>query len=158
MLFMFMCREAMKQLQHEDHVNEQITDILSHEGLDPKQHDEGTENIHRVINRSVHTHVLVLHFTITIVSELTGFYFLQTHFNDVKGYNTALLISSLTADWLVVLIGGHTALYCAKYCGFKSHMDSQFKSHTPRLRTKNCPFRIHMFVKSFKNEKETLAQ
>lgn len=44
-------REAMKQLQHEDHVNEQITDILSHEGLDPKQHDEGTDNIHRVINR-----------------------------------------------------------------------------------------------------------
>ncbi|XP_063896822.1 FHF complex subunit HOOK interacting protein 2A [Helicoverpa armigera] len=43
-------REAMKQLQHEDHVNEQITDILSHEGLDPKHHDEGTENIHRVIN------------------------------------------------------------------------------------------------------------
>ncbi|KAJ8711888.1 hypothetical protein PYW08_008842 [Mythimna loreyi] len=43
-------REAMKQLQHEDHVNEQITDILSHEGLDPKVHDEGSENIHRVIN------------------------------------------------------------------------------------------------------------
>ena len=46
-------REAMKQLQHEDHVNEQITDILSHEGLDPKHHDEGSDNVHRVINRSV---------------------------------------------------------------------------------------------------------
>ncbi|XP_026332075.1 protein FAM160B1-like isoform X2 [Hyposmocoma kahamanoa] len=44
-------REAMKQLQHEDHVNEQITDILSQEGLDPKEHSDNAENIHRVINR-----------------------------------------------------------------------------------------------------------
>ncbi|XP_075984717.1 FHF complex subunit HOOK interacting protein 2A-like isoform X1 [Anticarsia gemmatalis] len=43
-------REAMKQLQHEDHVNEQITDILSHEGLDLKQHNDAADNIHRVIN------------------------------------------------------------------------------------------------------------
>ncbi|XP_061726149.1 FHF complex subunit HOOK interacting protein 2A-like isoform X2 [Cydia pomonella] len=42
-------REAMKQLQHEDHVNEQISDILQHEGLQPEPQD--SENIHRVINR-----------------------------------------------------------------------------------------------------------
>ncbi|XP_063616085.1 FHF complex subunit HOOK interacting protein 2A-like [Cydia splendana] len=41
-------REAMKQLQHEDHVNEQISDILQHEGLQPEPQD--SENIHRVIN------------------------------------------------------------------------------------------------------------
>lgn len=40
----------MKQLQHEDHVNEQINDILSHEGLDLTRQDNG-DNIHRVINR-----------------------------------------------------------------------------------------------------------
>ncbi|XP_073959800.1 FHF complex subunit HOOK interacting protein 2A-like [Choristoneura fumiferana] len=40
-------REAMKQLQHEDHVNEQINDILSHEGLEPARE---RDNIHRVIN------------------------------------------------------------------------------------------------------------
>ncbi|CAH2985872.1 unnamed protein product [Chilo suppressalis] len=40
-------REAMKQLQHEDHVNEQINDILTHEGIDT--HDSA-DNIHRVIN------------------------------------------------------------------------------------------------------------
>lgn len=43
-------REVMKQLQHEDHVNEQITDILSHEGIDATDHSETTENIHKVIN------------------------------------------------------------------------------------------------------------
>ncbi|CAH0678067.1 unnamed protein product [Spodoptera exigua] len=42
-------REAMKQLQHEDHVNEQITDILVHEGLEPGLRPEH-DNIHRVIN------------------------------------------------------------------------------------------------------------
>ncbi|CAG5053508.1 unnamed protein product [Parnassius apollo] len=42
-------REAMKQLQHEDHVTEQINDILQHEGLDTKEQPD-TENIHRVIN------------------------------------------------------------------------------------------------------------
>ncbi|CAH1636166.1 unnamed protein product [Spodoptera littoralis] len=42
-------REAMKQLQHEDHVNEQITDILAHEGLEPGLRP-GDDNIHRVIN------------------------------------------------------------------------------------------------------------
>ncbi|KAH9635237.1 hypothetical protein HF086_013264 [Spodoptera exigua] len=42
--------EAMKQLQHEDHVNEQITDILVHEGLEPGLRPEH-DNIHRVINR-----------------------------------------------------------------------------------------------------------
>ncbi|XP_037962467.2 FHF complex subunit HOOK interacting protein 2A isoform X1 [Plutella xylostella] len=40
-------REAMKQLQHEDHVNEQISDILSHEGVAGAR---GGDNIHRVIN------------------------------------------------------------------------------------------------------------
>ncbi|XP_049885585.1 FHF complex subunit HOOK interacting protein 2A-like isoform X2 [Pectinophora gossypiella] len=43
-------KEAMKQLQHEDHVNEQITDILSHEGLDPKEQGDSNDNIHRIIN------------------------------------------------------------------------------------------------------------
>ncbi|XP_072933202.1 FHF complex subunit HOOK interacting protein 2A-like isoform X2 [Epargyreus clarus] len=42
-------REAMKQLQHEDQVNEQIHDILTHEGVDTRE-QEGGENIHRVIN------------------------------------------------------------------------------------------------------------
>ncbi|XP_047994852.1 FHF complex subunit HOOK interacting protein 2A-like [Leguminivora glycinivorella] len=41
-------REAMKQLQHEEHVNEQISDILQTEGLQPEPRD--SENIHRVIN------------------------------------------------------------------------------------------------------------
>ncbi|CAG4959407.1 unnamed protein product [Colias eurytheme] len=44
-------REAMKQLEHEDAINEQISDILSHEGLDSKEQGENVENIHRVINR-----------------------------------------------------------------------------------------------------------
>ncbi|XP_045517766.1 FHF complex subunit HOOK interacting protein 2A-like isoform X2 [Pieris brassicae] len=44
-------REAMKQLEHEDAINEQISDILSHEGLDNKEQGENMENIHRVINR-----------------------------------------------------------------------------------------------------------
>ncbi|CAK1545447.1 unnamed protein product [Leptosia nina] len=43
-------REAMKQLEHEDAINEQIHDILSHEGLDSKEQGENVENIHRVIN------------------------------------------------------------------------------------------------------------
>ncbi|XP_047511571.1 FHF complex subunit HOOK interacting protein 2A-like isoform X1 [Pieris napi] len=43
-------REAMKQLEHEDAINEQISDILSHEGLDNKEQGENVENIHRVIN------------------------------------------------------------------------------------------------------------
>ncbi|XP_038207521.1 protein FAM160B1-like [Zerene cesonia] len=43
-------REAMKQLEHEDAINEQITDILSHEGLVSKEQGENVENIHRVIN------------------------------------------------------------------------------------------------------------
>ncbi|XP_028166269.1 protein FAM160B1-like isoform X3 [Ostrinia furnacalis] len=43
-------REAMKQLQHEDHVNEQINEILSHEGMDLHRADTG-ESIHRIINR-----------------------------------------------------------------------------------------------------------
>ncbi|CAH4027601.1 unnamed protein product, partial [Pieris brassicae] len=43
-------REAMKQLEHEDAINEQISDILSHEGLDNKEQGENMENIHRVIN------------------------------------------------------------------------------------------------------------
>ncbi|GBP21503.1 Protein FAM160B1 [Eumeta japonica] len=43
-------REAMKQLQHEDHVNEQISDILSHEGLTAIDKAESNENIHRIIN------------------------------------------------------------------------------------------------------------
>ncbi|XP_028166268.1 protein FAM160B1-like isoform X2 [Ostrinia furnacalis] len=42
-------REAMKQLQHEDHVNEQINEILSHEGMDLHRADTG-ESIHRIIN------------------------------------------------------------------------------------------------------------
>ncbi|CAK1594099.1 unnamed protein product [Parnassius mnemosyne] len=42
-------REAMKQLQHEDHVTEQINDILQHEGLETKEQPD-TENIHRIIN------------------------------------------------------------------------------------------------------------
>ncbi|KPI98719.1 Protein FAM160B1 [Papilio xuthus] len=42
-------REAMKQLQHEDHINEQINDILQHEGVDTKEQPD-MENIHRVIN------------------------------------------------------------------------------------------------------------
>ncbi|XP_059051964.1 FHF complex subunit HOOK interacting protein 2A-like [Achroia grisella] len=42
-------REAMKQLQHEGHVNEQINDILTHEGVDITDHNE-SENIHRIIN------------------------------------------------------------------------------------------------------------
>ncbi|XP_041982660.1 FHF complex subunit HOOK interacting protein 2A-like isoform X2 [Aricia agestis] len=41
-------REAMRQLQHEEHVSEQVGDILHHEGLD--RQDSG-DNIHRVINR-----------------------------------------------------------------------------------------------------------
>ncbi|KAI5645840.1 retinoic acid induced 16-like protein domain-containing protein [Phthorimaea operculella] len=42
-------REAMKQLQHEEQVNEQITDILSHEGLEPAAHAH--TQIHHTINR-----------------------------------------------------------------------------------------------------------
>ncbi|KAM3962071.1 FHF complex subunit HOOK interacting protein 2A [Aphomia sociella] len=42
-------REAMKQLQHEGHVNEQINDILSHEGVDVSDQIE-SENIHKIIN------------------------------------------------------------------------------------------------------------
>lgn len=44
----------MKQLQHEEHVHEQITDILSHEGVHSK---DSTDNIHRVINRWVSTFI-----------------------------------------------------------------------------------------------------
>lgn len=43
-------REAMKQLQHEEHVSEQINDILSHEGLDLGGHAGAAENIHTIVN------------------------------------------------------------------------------------------------------------
>ncbi|CAH2054190.1 unnamed protein product, partial [Iphiclides podalirius] len=43
-------REAMKQLQHEDQVNEQISGILQHEGLNCSETTD-SESIHRVINR-----------------------------------------------------------------------------------------------------------
>ncbi|XP_013139635.1 PREDICTED: protein FAM160B1-like isoform X2 [Papilio polytes] len=42
-------REAMKQLQHEEQVSEQISDILQQEGVTTKEPD--IDNIHRVINR-----------------------------------------------------------------------------------------------------------
>ncbi|CAH2054187.1 unnamed protein product, partial [Iphiclides podalirius] len=42
-------REAMKQLQHEDQVNEQISGILQHEGLNCSETTD-SESIHRVIN------------------------------------------------------------------------------------------------------------
>ncbi|KAL4706368.1 hypothetical protein ACJJTC_018467 [Scirpophaga incertulas] len=42
-------REAMQQLQHEDHVTEQIHDILSHEGVDVTGQD-GAQNIHKIVN------------------------------------------------------------------------------------------------------------
>lgn len=50
-LCVYFFREAMKQLEHEGAINEQISDILSHEGIDSKEQGENVENIHRVINR-----------------------------------------------------------------------------------------------------------
>nr|XP_013189960.1 unnamed protein product [Amyelois transitella] len=43
-------REAMQQLQHEDHVTEQIAHIMSHEGLDESQPWAQTHDLHKTVN------------------------------------------------------------------------------------------------------------